>query len=85
MNAPTPRMLPEPVEDPETTTVNCGPYTALVSEHTEREKVYLSVANGCGSVGSFLEPAAALTIAAALIEGAAKAVQHQFRRQMGSP
>lgn len=60
--------------------VRRGPYQAIVGEHPEQ--VYLAVGNGCGAKGAFLDPRAALEVAAALIVAAGKAVEAQFARQL---
>lgn len=74
-----------PASEPRTVKVERGLYRAIISEHIDREVVYLLLENGRGHSAAFLEPTAALAIAAALIEGAAAALDHQFRRQLGSP
>lgn len=77
-------IVPEDGE-PRTTTVTRGPYQAIVSEHIDHERVYVAIANGTGNGAAFFEPRAALEIAAALIAAAARALDHQLRRQLGSP
>ena len=71
------------IDDGRSTRVVRGPYRVLVSEHFERGLVYVSIAHGTGNASAFLEPRAAMEVAKALLDGAARALEHQLHRQLG--
>lgn len=63
--------------------VDNGAHRAIVGEHPDQ--VYLSVGAAQGGSAMFLNPVDALAIAAALIEGAARVLERQFQKRLGSP